>query len=93
MPGDYWLKCKISSGPFPSEFVVLGSSSHGPFSLFAPKELVRVETDIPHGGEAEGFLRVRVLGSTGDLRLVGLPVTPLENSQTITVQSDQLVAA
>ena len=93
MAAEYWLKCKVSSGPFPSEFVVLSTSSQGPFSLFAPKDVVRVEASPPFGAEIDGLLRVKLLESTGDLRLVGLPVTPLESSRTITVQSTQLEPA
>jgi len=93
MATEYWLKCKVSSGPFPSELVVLSTSSQGAFSLFAPKDVVRVEAIPAAGTEIDGLLKVRLLESQGELRLVGLPVTPLESSRTITVQSSQLQPA
>jgi hypothetical protein len=94
MFGESWLKCRISGGAFPSEFVVLGSSSQGQvFSFFASPEMLRFDEAIPLRGEIEGLVRVHLLRSSGDLSLISLPVTPLESSQTVTVPSSQLVAA
>jgi len=91
---ESWLKCRISDGAFPSEFVVIGSSSQGQdFSFFASHEMLRFDEALPLIGEIEGLVRVHLLLSSGDVSLISLPVTPLESSQTVTVPSNQLVAA
>jgi hypothetical protein len=91
---ESWLKCRVADGAFPSEFVVLGNSSQGRvFSFFASREMLRFDDALPLRGEIEALVRVHLLLTSGDLSLISLPVVPLESSQTVTVPSNQLVAA
>jgi hypothetical protein len=82
---ESWLYCDIAPGQFPDEYAVAGEQHDGrPFSLFAPKELVR-PLDHDHGR-----LRVKVFGRQSDLILIRLPRHSLENGQFVTVRADRL---
>jgi hypothetical protein len=83
---ESWLKCKVSKGMLPGEYVVMTSTSDGrSFSLFAPEKAVRVE---------DGLVRVDVLQRREEAALVWLPADPLElNSRTVTVPTRDLIAA
>ncbi len=86
-----WLRCTLFLGQFSSELAVVVRTYNGKtFSLFAQKSDLRYE-DIPSGDEfAEGWIKVEVMKQEGELFLVRLPQTTLENGQYITVTAGQL---
>jgi hypothetical protein len=82
-----WLHCSVSPGQFPDEYAVGGKQYNGKrFSLFAPRELVRLAT----AEEGKGLLQVEVVDRKDDLVLVRLPEESFENGQYVTVQEAQL---
>ncbi len=88
---DYWLQCNVSRGQFAEEYVVeLRDFQNKLCSLFVPSEYVEVESDPTPGDTCKGRLQVEHLERKGDLVLVRLPTTPLENGPTATVKVNQL---
>jgi hypothetical protein len=85
-----WLLCSVSPGQFPNEYAVSGTQYNGKgFSLFAPRETV----SAPSSGEGDGFMKVDVVDSQGELVLVRLPAQTFENGQHITVSARMLQSA
>ena len=90
-----WLKCKVTVGLFGNEYTVLSSTSEGQvFSFYAPLNFLQ----LPKGGpapstEADGLIKVTLLDARDDIRLVALPVKPLDAPQVVRVRKNQLVAA
>ena len=86
-----WLTCTISLGQFSDEFAVDGKAHDNTgFSLFVPRDNVECDTLPTGGGEVKGRLRVTVLEESGNLVLVNLPASTLENGTSITVSREQL---
>jgi len=90
-----WLKCRVVTGLFTNEYTVLCNTFEGKtFSLYAPVSSVQViGATLRPSTENEGLLRVRVLDSSDEFRLVALPAKPLDAPQTVKVRKSQLVAA
>ena len=86
-----WLKCEISVGQLSGEFVVMAKDFRGTaFSLFVPDDFVDVER-APNSDEiVDGWLEVDVIDANDRMALIKLPRTPLENGQTVTVNTNQL---
>ena len=85
---DWWMRCTVSPGQFSSEYAVSAKSSGGgEFSLFAPKEFVRLD---PHA-EGAGWLQVDVWDRRGNDVLVKLPAPVLATGgQFVTVPSSEI---
>jgi hypothetical protein len=85
------LRCKVYPGMFSSEFAVVVEAFNGrAFSLFAPREKVRVDQEPTLDEPADGWLKVQLLKQEGNLILVWLPDTTLESGQYLSVRLDQL---
>jgi hypothetical protein len=88
---EAFLRCTLFQGQFSSELaVVIKSSSGREFSLFAEKTDVDCSEWPREGGSVPGLIKVEVVDMQGDLCLVRLPQSTLENGQYVTVQSNQL---
>jgi len=86
-----WLICTISLGQFSDELAVYGKAHDGTgFSLFVPQDDVECDTLSTEGDEVKGRLKVTVLKESGNLVLVKLPASTLENGTSITVSREQL---
>jgi len=88
---EAWLRCTLLLGQFNWELAVVVRTSEGKtFSLFAQKEDLRCE-ELPVGeGAVKGWIQVMVVQQDGDLFLVRLPQSTLENGQYLTVSADHL---
>lgn len=89
---ESWLNCTISNGQFSGEYAIQGEMfNSNSFSLFAPKDCVRLNNEAPKEDEhVEGSICVRVLNKEEDLVLVKLPQSTFENGQIITVKADKV---
>lgn len=91
MNGIKWLTCFASSGQFNDEYAVHGADyEKNEFSLFAPRDYVRVVRSPAAKEEVPAHLQVAVLEQKGNLFLVKLPKQTFDNGWTITVREDQL---
>jgi hypothetical protein len=90
-----WLKCKVATGLFTNEYTVLCTTFEGKaFSLYAPVSAVQlIGPTLRPSVENNGLIRVKVLDSSNEFRLIALPAKPLDASQTVKVMKSQLVAA
>ncbi len=88
---DVYVRCKVSRGQFSGELAVHGVAHRGvQYSLFVPREFVDCEASFAGDTEVDGWLRVEVLASEGELRLVRLPCESFENGRTITIEVSQI---
>jgi hypothetical protein len=88
-----WLSCTITPGQFSSEYAVSGQHSDGTgFSLFVPHEYVECDPAPTAQQPVQGWLRVEVWDQKGNLVVVRLPRSTLENGQFVTVTTSQLRA-
>ena len=88
-----WLRCKVAEGQFDGEYAVAGDTPDGAgFSLFVPEEYIQVEQPVG-GSSVEGWVKIRVLETSGNQVLVKLPRRTIENGTTMTVRSDDLETA
>lgn len=88
---EKWLECTISPGQFTGEYAVQGKLfDNTGFSLFAEKEDLKFKEEPTEDKPVVGWIRI-VLGPPKDnLLLVRLPQPTFENSQTITVKTNQV---
>jgi hypothetical protein len=90
---NQWLRCTVYPGQFSVEFAVVIRQFDGrDVSLFAPRELVQCAQQPEEDQGVPGWLQVRLVEQEGDLVLVHLPRSTLENGQYITVKADQVQA-
>jgi hypothetical protein len=76
---------------FSTEYAIRARSfDDSEFSLFAPREVVLLANELRESGAANGFLRVELTASDGDLRLVRLPQEAFGVGNFATVRSEQL---
>lgn len=88
---ETWLRCTITPGQFSSEFGVSAGRSDGTgFSLFVPRSFVRVPREPSLDSPVEGFLRVTIWDTRGDLVLVRLPAQTFEGTHFVTVRAGQV---
>jgi hypothetical protein len=87
-----WLRCKVSPGQFTGEYVVAAKDFRGQgFSFFVPDEYVQGQDQMSGDVPVDGLVQVAVLEQSSDLVLVRLPRVALQNGQTVTVRSSDLV--
>jgi hypothetical protein len=85
------LRCKVYPGMLSNEFAVVVEDFKGQnSSLFAPREKVRVDQEPTHDEPVIGWMRVQLLERAGDVILVWLPDTTIENGQHLFVRPEQL---
>ncbi len=72
---DKFIRCQVSEGMFRSELAVEFELYSTPFSMFAPKESVVFEGELP----TKGLLRVRVLNKKKGL--IELPAETLQQGR------------
>src|SRR5262249_20354919 len=88
---DQWLRCQVYPGQFSVEYaVVVRQSDEKEVSLFAPQEFVDCEQMPTFDRPVHGWIKVVLVKKQGELALVELPRSTLENGQYITVRADQL---
>lgn len=88
---ETWLNCKVRRGLFSTEYAIRAQSFDGSeFSLFAPKESVVVSRELQNDGVVDGWMKVVLTVSDGDLRLVRLPQEAFGVGRFATVRSQQL---
>ena len=85
------LRCILYPGQFGDEFTVVVESFNGRrFSLFVPREDVRLEGRARRECTTPGWLKVKVVRSQAGNALVLLPQSTLENGRYLAVRLDQL---
>ena len=90
---EYWLRCQVYPGQFSVEYaVVVRQSDDREVSLFAPQEFVDCEQTPTFDRPVLGWIKVVLVEQAGELALLQLPRSTLENGQYITVRKDQLKA-
>jgi hypothetical protein len=90
---EYWLRCQVYPGQFSVEYaVVIRQSDNKEVSLFAPQEFVECEETPSFDRPVSGWIKVVPVKQQGELVLLQLPRSTLENGQYITVRADQLAA-
>lgn len=90
---ELWLRCVITPGQFDEEYAVEAQTHNGTgFSLFAGAEDLECKSYPTGADRTHAWLRVRELKRRGDLVLVQLPQSTLENGNTVTVRLDQVEA-
>lgn len=90
---EHWLRCQVYPGQFSVEYAVVVRQSDGKeVSLFAPQEFVDCEQTPTFDRPVSGWIRVVFVKQEGELALLQLPRSTLENGQYITVRTDQLKA-
>ena len=79
-----WLKCNISPGMFPNEYIVNYERGDNAFSFFAHESLIN---KIING------VRVTVIQCKGDLCSIFLPVDPMggTGNKTVTVPTADII--
>lgn len=88
---EVWLRCALYPGQFTSELAVVVKTYNGKtFSLFAQKVDLRYDRPPSEEEPADGWIKVRVVQQEGELLLVRLPQTTLENGPYLTVTAGQL---
>ena len=88
---ECWLQCDVSRGQFAEEFVIeLRDFQNKLYSLFVSAECVDLDQDLDVVDSCQGRLRVELLELKGNLALVRLPTTPLENGPTVTVNASHI---
>jgi len=88
---EYWLRCQVYPGQFSVEYaVVIRQSDNKEVSLFVPQELVESEQPPTFDRPVSGWIKVVPVKQQGELVLLQLPRSTLENGQYITVRADQL---
>jgi hypothetical protein len=89
---EHWLRCQVYPGQFSVEYaVVVRQSDEKEVSLFAPQALVDCEQAPTFDRPVPGWIKVVLVKQQGDLVLLQLPRSTLENGQYITVRADQLM--
>ena len=89
---EHWLRCQVYPGQFSVEYaVVVRQSDEKEVSFFAPLELVDCEQAPTFDRPVPGWIKVVLVKQQGDLVLLQLPRSTLENGQYITVRADQLM--
>jgi len=80
---EAWLKCNISEGLLPEEFAVSCKNiDNDQFSFFVARSLINLTTSS---------VKVNVLDRKGNIFLVFLPTTPIENlGRTVRVSKDDI---
>jgi hypothetical protein len=85
------LRCKVYPGMFSTEFAVVIEAFDGQnFSLFAPRDTVRVDREPTHDEPVDGWMKVQLLRRVGNVIAVWLPDTTMEGCQYFSVRPDQL---
>jgi hypothetical protein len=85
---EHWLRCQVYPGQFSVEYAVVVRQSDGKeVSLFAPQEFVDCEQNPTFDRPVLGWIKVVLVKQQGDLALLQLPRSTLENGQYLTVRS------
>jgi hypothetical protein len=85
------LRCKVYPGMFSTEFAVVVEDCEGQnFSLFAPRDTVRVDREPTLDEPVDGWMKVQLVKRAGNVIAVWLPDTTMEGCQYLTVRLDQL---
>lgn len=84
------LLCKVSPGQFSNEYAVEGTLSNGSgFSMFTHADSLTLNEKPTRDKPVEGWMKIDILEEKGDIVLVSLPQTTLENGRFITVKKEQ----
>ena len=90
---EHWLRCRVYPGQLSIEYAVVVRQSDGAeVSSFVPQEFVECPQAPSFDRPTAGWIRVQLIQQQGQLALVCLPRSTLENGQYITVGTDQLEA-
>ena len=91
-----WLKCKLSRGLYPDDFMVRIPDSkdhnHDDVCLFASKDVVQSHDDLPEeiDGEINGRLRVILMDHAGMSAVVQLPTDEHGDQRIIAVPKNSV---
>ena len=84
-----YLRCTASPGQFSWECAIRGKAYNGvEFSLFVPKDYVKLGRAGEGGDPNNALLSVEVVETDDKRALVRLPMQTFENGRTVTVSRD-----
>ena len=88
------LRCTLYPGQFSNELAAVVQSHWGTrYSLFVPDFFVTSLESPTYDRPVDGWMTVELLKQEGDLYLIRLPQSTLENGQYLFVKADQLQRA